>query len=882
MFLQFICAVFILDVSADRRAPKSVYRVAVYDRERDDYIPTFETYLNEVVGPKFNPPISFQTGDLLEGSVQGFDFALLDTRTTACVMAESSSWTPIATLCESGGGDACDSELGAVIFTRANNTEVNKLKDLKNKKIGVYKTQYFQSFMVPNLELIKNRMIMMADAAQIQTRVGSTSAYREVISGDLDAAFVSTGKLESLERLGIADLSLIKVLSPKDVSSSGTNFTERLSTPTYPQKAFLFSGRREDELVAVEVSDALMAINYSHPAAISGEYSKWLIPSSYNHVHQLLEDVGYITTNSTTKARTCKGWDSSTYETLSCPEGYFLHSNETVWKQCREKNITCPDGRECLCKPCKKAKKHEVQGDSGICSKMNVCYNTTQLEPVKVSVTDNARTTDTLRYDFHATSSVENFNLEAHVSRSEDYTYTFEIASSDVGQIALEIFLDNGQGGFKQIETSPILIQVQPRQCPDGFKATRDGECQNEIRYLPEWAVWVILGMFLIAVLLSATCAIWTCLHRETKIVHAAQAPFLYLICLGCFTSSLTLFLLQLDDNPNHPVSVSATGLNIACASTVWLYAIGFCLTVSAIYSKLLRTKRLMLQAAKGQQPSTKINPYLLFVCKMLAVETVILVIWTTVDMPEWTRSCADDGDFCESVGHCSAGLPSIVFIALLLVLHLCYLIYVLLLCYEVRSIPQEFAEHKWITAASISSMEVHLIAPLVIVLVWDDITAKTVLLAAAIFFNDVSILLMVFLPKMMRLHFETHDAKSLTLEDQLHNLRREVRNIPGDTRKVTFMDVARASKIEQLENEVMRLRRQLDELNGGNRERGGSGQAVRRGRTSVCRNVSTSDSTKSEMKAPSSVEGTMNRAHSRPGMQSTVGARTGSRTIIV
>jgi len=122
----------------------------------------------------------------------------------------------------------------------------------------------------------------------------------------------------------------------------------------------------------------------------------------------------------------------------------------------------------------------------------------------------------------------------------------------------------------------------------------------------------------------------------------------------------------------------------------------------------------------------------------------------------------------------------------------------VLLLCYEARIIPSEFAETKWITAAMVSSLEIHIIAPLVVILVWDQLAAKNLIVAFALFFDSMSLLLMMFLPKMLSLHYEAHDDRSIRLEDQLFNLRLEVRDIKS-TKRVNTKMVPKLSSMDKI-----------------------------------------------------------------------------------
>eukprot|EP00465_Bigelowiella_longifila_P014473 CAMPEP_0185279340 /NCGR_PEP_ID=MMETSP1359-20130426/63328_1 /TAXON_ID=552665 /ORGANISM="Bigelowiella longifila, Strain CCMP242" /LENGTH=132 /DNA_ID=CAMNT_0027874199 /DNA_START=1 /DNA_END=399 /DNA_ORIENTATION=+ len=65
----------------------------------------------------------------------------------------------------------------------------------------------------------------------------------------------------------------------------------------------------------------------------------------------------------------------------------------------------------------------------------------------------------------------------------------------------------------------------------------------------------------------------------------------------------------------------------------------------------------------------------------------------------------------------------------------------------------------------------------------------------------------MIFVPKMKSLHFDMHDNKSMFLEDQLHHMRRKVRNLSAST---TFNSFRGRSREERLLKEIKRLREAL------------------------------------------------------------------------
>ncbi len=105
---------------------------------------------------------------------------------------------------------------------------------------------------------------------------------------------------------------------------------------------------------------------------------------------------------------------------------------------------------------------------------MDICGTTEQLSPHSFTLVDN------LQRD-NAKFTVRYFQIdrtdEIKVSSSGNFTYEFEVTSSQRGIAILEILVDN-----KQISESPLRVQVLSRNCEEEFNdsgliADIDGNC---------------------------------------------------------------------------------------------------------------------------------------------------------------------------------------------------------------------------------------------------------------------------------------------------------------------------------------------------------------------------------------------------------------------
>uniref|UniRef100_A0A7S2U339 G-protein coupled receptors family 3 profile domain-containing protein n=1 Tax=Lotharella oceanica TaxID=641309 RepID=A0A7S2U339_9EUKA len=253
----------------------------------------------------------------------------------------------------------------------------------------------------------------------------------------------------------------------------------------------------------------------------------------------------------------------------------------------------------------------------------------------------------------------------------------------------------------------------------------------------------------------------------------ASQPTFLYMVAWGCIISSSTILLVSFDDR-----NFSTSQLDVTCQSSVWFYGLGFGLSISALFAKTYRAKCLTIDkinASKDKHIVVSIYQYFIYVAIALTFEIIICSIWTAVDPLTWTRSCASDtSGYCRSIGTCSSD-TAVVFISLLLALHFVFLVYMLWICYQVRNIPAEFAEHKWITASTVSSIEILFLTPFLVYMTHNDPTTSTLIMTLALFFNDLGVLVMIFVPKIFMM-LQEHTVETESQENMLFNLRMKVR----------------------------------------------------------------------------------------------------------
>ena len=111
----------------------------------NEFQPTAE-YLTQTVGATFDPPVRFQAipvgfdGDILDELESGrYDFVYVNPTMFSCISSEIGAHSLATRIAKRKvGGKVYElTKFGSVIFTRADNAEIDALEDIKDKKVGV-------------------------------------------------------------------------------------------------------------------------------------------------------------------------------------------------------------------------------------------------------------------------------------------------------------------------------------------------------------------------------------------------------------------------------------------------------------------------------------------------------------------------------------------------------------------------------------------------------------------------------------------------------------------------------------------------------------------------------------------------------------------------
>ncbi|MDH5182239.1 MAG: PhnD/SsuA/transferrin family substrate-binding protein, partial [Gammaproteobacteria bacterium] len=176
---------------------------------------------------------------------------------------------------------------GAVIFTRADNSSINNLYDLRGKSFMAVKESAFGGFQMAWLELKQRGIDPFKDFTSLSfSGFPQDKVVYAVRDRTVQAGTVRTDTLERLAREGIIKLSDFKILNPQE--NPGFPFAH--STPLYPEWPFVKLAHTPEQL-AKRVTVALLNITPRSKPAVALQSTGWTVPLDYYPVRNLMHEL---------------------------------------------------------------------------------------------------------------------------------------------------------------------------------------------------------------------------------------------------------------------------------------------------------------------------------------------------------------------------------------------------------------------------------------------------------------------------------------------------------------------------------------------------------------------------------------------------------------
>lgn len=218
-------------------------------------------------------------------SQRRIDFILTNPSHYVMLTKRNALSSPLATLIDLDNGQPI-TQFGGVIFTRAEHQDITRLADLRGRTVAFPDIGSLGGYQMQATELLHAGLSPTRDIRPMITGMPHDKAVYAVLEGRADAGFVRTGVLESLAETGRIDPARVVVLNRQQAPG----FPFMLSTRLFPEWPFAAMPQTDVHL-ALDVAKALFSLRADHPAAQAGRYHGWAIPTDYEPVRAMLQEL---------------------------------------------------------------------------------------------------------------------------------------------------------------------------------------------------------------------------------------------------------------------------------------------------------------------------------------------------------------------------------------------------------------------------------------------------------------------------------------------------------------------------------------------------------------------------------------------------------------
>lgn len=175
-------------------------------------------------------------------------------------------------------------KFGAVIFVRADRTDIQTLEDLKGKSLMGVKEDGFGGFRMAWRELLEHGIDPYEDLSSLNFSGYPHGAVAFAVRDRfVDVGTFQSETLEQMASEGKIDLQDFRVLNPQPMD----DYPALHSTALYPTWPFA-KVKHVPEPIAEQVAISLLEMPANSTAAKKAHISGWTIPLSYQEVHELM------------------------------------------------------------------------------------------------------------------------------------------------------------------------------------------------------------------------------------------------------------------------------------------------------------------------------------------------------------------------------------------------------------------------------------------------------------------------------------------------------------------------------------------------------------------------------------------------------------------
>ena len=265
-------------------------------------------------------------------------------------------------------------------------------------------------------------------------------------------------------------------------------------------------------------------------------------------------------------------------------------------------------------------------------------------------------------------------------------------------------------GGSCQQDGSCLCGSSQELSIGNGETAVCVVVPVEDYSYMNE--AYIICGYVFVGLqfIMSLGSVFWIHLNRDHELVKASQPEFLHVISFGCFLIVLSIIPMTIEGDyrvaidPDTFEFTEEKDSNIdrvdaACMGFIWLYNVGFIIVFSALFAKINRIKKIFFRKSI-QRTTVKARQVAVIIFILTLIMIILMTLFQLIAPLEWERDVTQydfNGFRLTSSGSCKLQKNSDIFLIILALFHLGCLSYALFLCFQLRSVPAEFVEAKWI-----------------------------------------------------------------------------------------------------------------------------------------------------------------------------------------
>lgn len=444
----------------------------------DFYNLTFSKYLAVTAGAQFDPPLAF---DMVAGSMselmgmEDLDFTFASSAVSSCMMTEKGA-QPLVTVVMRRGAQGHEYDLdlyGGVIFTKANNHEVNSMQDLKDRTIGAGYITAMGGGQTQFHEMVKHGLSYAQDPKQVIFTRDETLTVAGVLDGDFEIGFARTDQIERhKDKNGRPlDPDTFKIINAQTHSlENGQLFPFKSSTSLHPEWP-VTALKHVAVDVAEAVQEALLALG-EHAAALDfqqnlrcettpalaqlakdcktyGALTGFRHARNYFGVRTKQEAAGLMNVDDYGKWHCIRG--ETLYHDITCPEEHYKMLEKDYNRSCSLIGLKCPHDYECYCKPCIHRSiavavylyEESVinNSDNDPCERSSTCATVEQTGMVTFRIVDHMeRTSAKIAVTQHMFDRTK--DLIATQVYGLPWTYEFSVTEEYVGQAIVEIAIE--------------------------------------------------------------------------------------------------------------------------------------------------------------------------------------------------------------------------------------------------------------------------------------------------------------------------------------------------------------------------------------------------------------------------------------------------------